>query len=258
MAVQYKIQFNESTIKQLNMLLTHNFKRGVIMATLVGSLLGNLSGKIGIFSAKTVNGKTIICARPKKFRVSNSPKCIETRNKFTVAAAFASCVSKVPELHEIWKPKKRSNMSVYNMIMKHNFKFVSSTEPTLANVITPDGFNSPVIDATISKGNLIGSIEAIDKFAFISPEAMNLSICAVISLSEPKNENEPSHLLSSLTTDFDKFNFSKLFDFEIPLCHEQLWEIEKYYEKIIFIAILIKSVDDRVIKYSKTASIISE
>ena len=228
------------------------------MATLVGNFLGNLSGKIGNFSARTINGKTILSIRPKHFRVSNSPKCIETRSKFAVAAAFASCVSKVPELHEIWKPKKRSNMSVYNMILKHNFKFVSSSEPTLDNIITPDGFSSPVIDATISNGYLTGSLEAIDKVALINSEAVNLSICAVISLSDPKDESETNHMLSSLTVDLNKFNFSKPFDFEIPLCYDQICEIEKYNQKIIFIVILIKSADERVIKYSKTASIISE
>jgi len=228
------------------------------MATLVGYILGNLSGKIENFSARTINGKTILSVRPKHFNVSNSPKCIETRSKFGVAAAFASCVSKVPELHEIWKPKRRSNMSVNNMIMKHNFRFVSSSEPTLDNVITPDGFSSPVIDATISNGNLTGTLEAIDKVALISEEALNLSICAVISLSEPKDESETNHILSSLTVDLNKFNFSKPFDFEIPLCYDQICEIEKYNLKIIYIVVLIKSADDRVIKYSKTASIYSE
>jgi hypothetical protein len=228
------------------------------MATLVGNFLGNLSGKIGNFSARTINGKTILSVRPKHYRASNSPKCIETRNKFAVAVAFASCVSKVPELHEIWKPKKRSNMSVYNMIMKHNIEFVSSSEPTLDNIITPNGFSSPVIDATISNGNLTGIMEAVDKVALIIPEAVNLSICAVISLSDPKDESEPSHLLSSITADFNKFNFSNPFEFEIPLCYDQICEIDKYNQKIIFIVILIKSADERVIKYSKTASIISE
>jgi hypothetical protein len=228
------------------------------MATLVGNFLGNLSGKIGNFSARIINGKTILCVRPRHFNISYSPKSIETRSKFGVAVKFASCVSKVPELHEIWKPKKRLSMSVFNMIMKHNFKFVSSAEPTLNNIITPDGFCSPVIDATIFNGKLIGSMEAIDKVATISEEATNLSICAVISLSDPKDENEISHILSSITADLNKFNFSKPFDFEIPLCYEQICEIEKYNQKIIYIVILIKSADERVIKYSKTASIISE
>jgi len=228
------------------------------MATLVGNFLGNLSGKIGNFSARTINGKTILSVRPKHFRVSNSQKCIETRSKFKVAAAFASCVSKIPELHEIWKPKKRLNMSVYNRIVKNNIKLVSSSEPTMDNIITPDGFSSPVIDTTITNGNLTGSLEAIDKVASISSEAVNLSICVIISLSDPKDESETNHMLTSLTIDLDKFNFSKPFDFEIPLCYDQIHEIEKYNQKIIFIVILIKSADDRVIKYSKTASIISE
>ena len=47
------------------------------MAILRGGLFGQVSGKIGAFTIRNVNGKTIVASRPKNFKKSNSPKSIK-------------------------------------------------------------------------------------------------------------------------------------------------------------------------------------
>jgi len=46
------------------------------MARLSGSVLGNLSGKLGNLAARTKNGETILSARPSSFNVSQAPATV--------------------------------------------------------------------------------------------------------------------------------------------------------------------------------------
>ena len=59
------------------------------MVVVKGSVIGYLSGKLGQLSARTVKGRTILCARPASFKVSYVPKLVEIRKKFTGTVAFA-------------------------------------------------------------------------------------------------------------------------------------------------------------------------
>jgi len=228
------------------------------MARLVGNILGNLKGKIGNFSARTINGTTFLRMRPSSFKVSNSQKSIESRQRFAITIAFAACVSKNLTLHEIWKPKKKSKMSVYNTIFKRNYCLSNFGETTLNNVITPDGFRAPVIEVNISEGKIIGSLDSLSKATLICSDEIFLSINTVIFLSNPKDESESNNKLFSLSLETNDFDIDQQFDFELDLTQEQAFLVSKYNRKIIYLAIATKSADDKIIQYSNTYSKIAD
>lgn len=62
------------------------------MAKVTGSVLGNLSGKLGNLSARTRNGKTYLAARPSSVNVSNAAAPVAVRNKFRNTVALAKVV----------------------------------------------------------------------------------------------------------------------------------------------------------------------
>jgi hypothetical protein len=224
------------------------------MAILRGGILGNFSGKIGGFNARIVNGTTILCARPKHQKVSNSPKSIENRQKFAVTIAFAKIVSSLPALHEIWMLNKGSKGSVFNSIFKHNLYLSSTKAPTLNNIITPEGFESPVLMVEIFAGKLIGSLDKLDSVALISPEETNLSINAVIALTDPKDDNDPFNKVIPISKEVAGFEFNKQCDFEIDLSIVDASLIKKYNQKIIYLAVATKTTNGKVIQYSRSYS----
>lgn len=62
------------------------------MAILNGNVIGNLSGKLGNLSARTVEGRTILAARPSSYNSSQEPAVLEVRKRFSVTAKFASAI----------------------------------------------------------------------------------------------------------------------------------------------------------------------
>jgi len=224
------------------------------MAHLIGNIFGNLKGKIGNFSARTINGRTIICARLSHFKTSNSLKSVETRQRFAVTIAFASNVFSLPTLKEIWKPKKKSKMSIFNIIFKSNLYLSSKDAPTLNNIITPAGFNPPVLMIDIFAGNLIGSLAGLKSVKTITMEEASVSINAVICFLNPKLETDPFYKIISLSKEIADFNFGKQYDFEIELNSLDAEQITKYNQKIIYLAVATKTSNGRVVQYSETYS----
>jgi hypothetical protein len=227
------------------------------MARVVGNVVGNLKGKLGNLSARTVNGKTIMAARPSSYKESTTPKHVETKQRFAVTTGFASKVSNLPALNAIWKLNKQPGISVINTIFQKNFDLSSTQAPSLNNVITPDGFGSPVTAAAIAAGKLTGSLAALNTITVVPAGAVNLSINAVISLTDPKISSDPFFKVMSVSKEVANFVFGQVYNFEIDFDLDEAGEVAKYNQKFIYLAVAIKSADDQIIKYSKSYSLIS-
>lgn len=227
------------------------------MAAVKGSVIGHLSGKLGLLSARTINGRTIMSARPASFKESTTAKHIQTKKMFAVTTAFASKISDLPALAEVWKLKKKPGNSALNTIFQMNYNLSSEQAPTLNNIITPDGFGSPVTAAAIAAGKLTGTLAAIETVAKITADCINLSINAVVCLTDPKSENDPFYKILSVSKEVDNFQFTQSYNFEIDFDVEGAAEIAKYNQKFIYLAVAITSADDQLIKYSRSYSVIS-
>jgi hypothetical protein len=227
------------------------------MARLIGGILGNVSGKIGEFTVRTVNGKSYISARPEHYNISNSPKSLEVRKTFAVTGAFSRTIAAMPALREIWTLTSGKKAVAYNIVFKNNFKLSSSLSPTEKNIITPYGFYLSVISLSLISDKLTGSIDAINKLVNLSYNETGLSINSIICLIDPKNESDPYFILLSLAQDIPNFDFSKQYDFEIDLNPEQSPLVAKYKQKIIYLAVATKATNGKVIQYSRSYSQIS-
>lgn len=227
------------------------------MARVVGNVVGNLKGKLGNLSARTVNGKTIMAARPSSYKESTTPKHVETKQRFAVTIGFASKVSDLPALNAIWKLNKQPGISVINTIFQKNFDLSSTQAPSLSNIITPDGFGSPVTSAAIAAGKLTGALAALNTITVVPAGAVNLSINAVISLSDPKSSIDPFFMVIPVSKEVADFVFGQVYNFEIDLNLDEAADVAKYNQKFIYLAVAIKSADDQIIKYSRSYSLIS-
>jgi len=228
------------------------------MARLIGGLFGKVSGKIGDFTVRNLKGKAIVASRPKHIKVSMKPQSVDIRNRFAVTIIFSKVVAGLSALNEIWNLNKASDLTVRNTIFRSNFNLSAAQAPTINNIITPYGFHSPVIDVSITKEKLTGSLANFDSVITLSPGDAGISINAVVCLSGPIKEGESFYNLIALSKEVAGFDFSKQFDFEILLSPEQAASVVKYNQKIIYLAVAIKSSKNKVTRFSQSYSKIAE
>jgi hypothetical protein len=227
------------------------------MARQVGGSIGLFKGRLGKVSARIINGETILSARPENFKESKNPKHAEVKLKFAVTSTFTSGVLELPGLYQIWKLNKIPGLSEFNMIFSRNFRFSSDKAPTIQNIITPDGFNSPFTSAEITAGVLKADLMALNTVTTISKTEVNLSVNAVISCSDPHEESDPFFKIASVSKEITNFNFSEACKIEMNLALDAVSTVGQYKQKIIYLAVAAKSAYNEIVNNSQSISFIA-
>ena len=222
------------------------------MASVSGSVLGNLSGRLGNLSARTVNGRTILAARPSSFNVSQEPSVVEVRKKFGITMNFAKAVNSIAALSAVWEKVKDSGRSVMNTIFRDNFQYVSAERPTENNIITPDGFNLPVQSASVDADTITAQITTLNNEAVISPAEVDLAVSAVVCFYDPKSADDDPFKIIALDKDEAGFNFGQTYNLSLALNALQTNIASKYNNSILYLAVATKDAAGKVVQYSST------
>ncbi|MCF8356275.1 MAG: hypothetical protein K9H48_17630 [Melioribacteraceae bacterium] len=222
------------------------------MARVSGSVLGNLSGKLGNLSARTIEGKTIISARPSSFSVSQTPESISARSKFAVTGKFAKIIMDLPDLVSIWSKVKLSGMSVFNTLFKKNYPFSSADKPSADNIITPDGFNLPVQSTVLGADDLTVELDAFNTVSVFSADEVNLSINGLVVYHNPTDPEDDPYKIIKLSKAETGFDFTSVYTGIISLDVVQKAIAAKYQNSILYLAVATKSSAGKVVQYSAT------
>lgn len=222
------------------------------MAVVKGSVIGNLSGRLGNLSARTIEGRTILAARPSSFNASQDPAVVEIRRKFSSTATFVKTLISLSALYEIWKKVKTSGISVYNYAFKNNFAYSSAEKPTDQNIITPGGFALPVQSATVDSDNVLVELLALNTASVFTPEEINLSANGVICYFNPTNPDDPAYQITSLNAELANYDFAQPFTVDIALNVLQQAVAAKYQNSILYFIAASKDADGKVVQYSAT------
>jgi hypothetical protein len=224
------------------------------MAILKGNVMGNMSGKIGNLSARTVKGKTVLSARPSSFTPSRDPASIEVREKFAVTAKFASQVVNNPILAKIWKNSTTESHSVFNIVFQNNFEFSSTERPSQNNIITPAGFSVPVQSVVAGTDGVLVEINPLNSVILSSTEEVKLSVNSLICYYNPIDPRFDSFSFVSIADEIQNFDFSQPYEMNLPFDVEQKGVAAKYSNHIFYLSLVTKSSVDRIIRYSATFS----
>ncbi len=224
------------------------------MALVSGNVLGNLSGKLGNLSARTVNGQTILAARPSSFNVSQEPASLAVRSKFAVTANFAKNVLSLTSLEEIWKKTKESGISVFNSIFKANFAFSSTEKPTEQNIITPGGFALPATAAAVDTAKITASLSALNTTAIFGADEVALSANALVVFSNPTVPTDPAFQVVVLSKEVSNFNFTQNYNLQMDFNIVQVNIAAKYQDSTLLLAVASKDAAGKVVQYSSTYS----
>lgn len=227
------------------------------MAILNGNVIGNMRGRLGNLTARTVDGKTIMAARPSSFSVNYDPSVVEVRKKFAVTGNLSKNILSLSTLAAIWKTVKGSGISVFNTIFKSNFGFSAAASPTADNIITPGGFSLPVDTVSVDADKVTASLLALNTTSIFAPEEVNLSASAVISYSDPTNPDDAPYHIIALSKEVANFNFTQAYNLQMDLDVKQKLIAAKYTKSILYLVVASKTADGKVVQYSSTYPLVS-
>lgn len=222
------------------------------MAIVNGNVLGNLRGKLGNLSARTVNGKTILAARPSSFNASQDPASLEVRAKFAVTANFAKNVMSLPTLAEIWLKAKESGISVFNTIFKSNFSHSASEKPTVQNILAPEGFALSVPDALVDVDNVSGTLPALNTASVFNADEINLSVNALVCYYDPISPDDAPFKMISLAKEVANHDFTQIYNLQMDYNVLQIPIAAKYQHSILYLIVASKTADGKVVQNSAT------
>lgn len=222
------------------------------MAILNGNVIGNLRGRLGNLTARTVEGRTILAARPSSFNVNYDPALVEVRQKFAVTATFSKNILSLATLEAIWKTVKESGITVFNTIFKYNFGYSGTDKPTESNIITPGGFGLPVTAAAVAADNITASLDALNTVAVFTPEEVGFTASALVCFSNPNNPDDKPYQVIALSKDVANFDFTQAYDLQIDFDARQKLIAGKYANSTLYLIVASKTADGKVVQYSST------
>ena len=222
------------------------------MAIVNGNVIGNLSGKLGNLSARTVDGRTVLAARPSSFNASQEPAVLTVRQKFSVTAKFASAILALASLVSIWKKVRNVASSVFNEIFQSNFAYSSIEKPTEQNILAPEGFPLQIAVAAVAADKVTATIPILNTASVFGADEVNLSANAIICYYDPANAEDEPFKIISLSKEVAAHNFAQTYDLEIDLNATQKNTSAKYQHSILYVCVVTKTAEGKVVQNSST------
>jgi hypothetical protein len=222
------------------------------MAILSGNVIGNMKGKLGNLSARTVDGRTIMAARPSSFNASQDPASLEVRAKFAVTANFSKNVLSLATLEEIWTKVKASGMSVFNTVFKKNFAYSSTERPTEQNFLTPEGFPLAITTAAVDTDKITGTLPALNTASVFGVDEVNLSANALVCFYDPISETDDPFKIISLSKEVSNFNFTQTYSLQMDFNVLQEAVAGKYRHSILYVCVATKTAEGKIVQNSAT------
>ena len=222
------------------------------MAIVNGNVIGNLSGKLGNLSARTVDGRTVLAARPSSFNASQEPAVLTVRQKFSVTAKFASAILALTSLVSIWKKVRNVASSVFNEVFQSNFAYSSIEKPTEQNIIAPEGFPLQISSAAVAADKITATLPILNASSVFGADEVNLSANAIVCYHDPANAEDEPFKIISLSKEVAAHNFAQTYDLEIDLNATQKNTAAKYQHSILYVCVVTKTAEGKVVQNSST------
>ena len=225
------------------------------MARLTGSVLGNLSGKLGNLSARTRGGKTYFAARPGPRTDTPSAAALAVRQKFAITIALLKTILGLSALKKVWRKVKDPGITEANTIFKENFGLVSTDRPTDQNIITPGGFDISMQNPVVGANSITGDLDALDTKAVFDPSEVDLEVDAVVCYYNPTDPADEPYKLINLSKQEAGFDFTQAYALNLAYNVNQQNVAAKYQNSILYLAVASKDADGNVVQYSATLTI---
>ncbi len=223
------------------------------MAVLKGSVLGELSGRLGNLAARIINGRTIFAQRPTSFKVNYAPELVAIRNRFAVTVSFAKNLIALTSVYQIWNKLKTPGMSAFNYVVKTNFDSSTADKPTTDNMLTPkDGFPLTVTLAEVAADAVTAQIAALETVMIPTEEEREFVPNLLLCYYNPVDPLDAPYSIITVKGASQILDTVNPIALNVPLNVVQQATAAKYQNSILYLALTTHDVDGKVIQYSAT------
>lgn len=222
------------------------------MARIEASVLGNLSGKLGQLVARVRKGETILAASPSGYTVPQTPEAIARRQKFKVTIQLAKVINEISDLYKIWNKVKSPKLSVINMIVKKNYQYSDSQNPTADNILTPGGFQISVTSSAVAADSITIELPALNTQATFSADEKTLSATIFLVMFDPTDNSQDYFKILKFNHTEANYDPTQTLEIVSNLDQFQQNELAGYGQKLVLLSLATKDADDKIVQYSTT------
>jgi len=223
------------------------------MAQISNSVLGNLSGKLGNLSARTLNGNTILASRPGPRNKPATDVQSQVHGKFKTTIELAQKIVANADLKFIWNKTSPAGSSGFNYAVKLNYPFSLPEHPTANNILTPGGFDLVAEDIPSTISTELGmTVNPIAATKVMDQEEVNVSFYGMAILYNPTDPTNKSFRLISKKLDANNFDFFANFEVHMPLDTAEQNIVTQYQNHISLFVAVTKSSEGKIIEWSET------
>lgn len=224
------------------------------MATIKGSILGKISGKMGDYSLRIRNGKNYVASTPVSFNMPMDDASINRRKKFSLAAKWASIINADPQLKNLWLNFLPAGSSVFNFVLKSNVNlFDPDQASSLVSIMPAIGFPVTSVSSSFAEDAVNLEITAISgSSSFDVSIETNMKLFPVLFLSGKLDENLPEFKFINLNNAAEALVLDQNLIYNIPLNLFQQSLIEKYSKVNVYYALATLDADENIIQFSNT------
>lgn len=224
------------------------------MAKLNQKILGKVSGSLGDITFRQRKGKNYIASRPSKFNAPQDKISLDRRSRFALAVKIASIINSIPQLRAAWTPKVPVDSTLYNYLVKTNYKSVDPDSINENTYLTPPyGFGVSLISANITSESIAVEIGPIGTRTGIDLEIEKyIQLFSLLCLSEPSNENFDKTFLVSLISSSQNLTLDTQITVTLPLSSQESEMFIKYNTKKALFGFVTLDAEGNSVHYSNT------
>jgi hypothetical protein len=223
------------------------------MARIINPVFGEIKGVVDGCYTKKLRNKIYIAACPKRLKKTMDDGSVGRRKKFSVTAQFAKAVRSLEPLEAVWKMNLGKCLTAHHAICKKNYPLSSPERPTEQNVITPEGFDPGIEKAEVYIDKISAVIPVLSAVSYAG-QGVLLSLNALVCFFDAAGINPDRYQLFAFCREFENYDFSESKTVLIDFSPEEKDLAGRYGKALLYIALVVKGNDGRVIDYSSTYS----
>lgn len=211
-------------------------------------------GKVGNNIYRVVNGKLVVCALPKKYRISRTKAAVKGREKFAFFVKLSRAIAGNYVLDLFWKSLKLPGASSYHKIMKCSSHEIKDYDLSGFDIVKSDD-HFEVLPTEI---NLSGTVldvvtEPLTSAQFISVLKNPLiSAQGFIFLYNPNYKRKTKFVFLPLTSADLETNLDTQLSFRFRFSKAEVKQMSFYPEKKLLINLVLKDPSGKPARCSNT------
>ena len=224
------------------------------MAKLTKAVLGRVSGRLGDITFRQRNGSNYMATSPSSFATPMDDASVTRRDRFAFSCKLAANIISLPHLKLLWGAEVVDGISVYNTIIRTNYKFVSADSITDMTFLSPGiGFRVKPTQSEIKEDGMNLVLDPIGSSAEIDTSLeKSIQLAGIVSLSDPIDTTVEEFSIIPLVSSDQQLVLDASLTFSIAFSTQETQLFQKYRISKAMYALITIDMNGEPVHYSST------